>query len=149
MFVDKSPEYPWWDKDFLGSPVYRIKRVRHEKIEGVFGFNNYRAWEQIADLYERGCLVGSYNSNEKDAITYFYLRQHQKQGGLWELQTTEVDNLVVVPGPHSWVYTGLNGIEDKSFVLLKKIYSKENPNDPISYIYGSIFKYLDGKLLCE
>lgn len=149
VFVDKSPEYPWWDKDFLGNPVYRIKRVRHEKIEGVFGFNQYRAWDQIADLYKRGCLVGSYNSNEKDAITYFYLREHQAQGGLWELQTTNVDNLIVVPGPHSWVYTGLNGVDEMNFVLLKTIYSKYYSEEPISYIYGLKTKYPEGKLLCE
>lgn len=149
VFVDKSPEYPWWDKDFLGNPIYRIKRVRHEKIEGVFGFNQYRAWDQVADLYKRGCLVGSYNSNEKDAITYFYLREHQAQGGLWELQTTNVDNLIVVPGPHSWVYTGLSGTDLGGFYLLKTIYSEYYPDEPISYIYGLKTLYPEGKLLCE
>lgn len=148
MFVDKSPEYPWWDKDFLGTAIYRIKRVRYEKIEGVFGFNQYRGWDVVSDLYKNGCLVGSYNSNEKDAITYFYLREHQAQGGLWELQTTDVENLVVVPGPHSWVYTGLNGI-DGNFILLKTIYSPYYKEEPISYIYGLKTKYPEGKLLCE
>lgn len=149
IFVDKSPEYPWWDKDFLGTAIYRIKRVRYEKIEGVFGFNQYRAWDQIADLYKRGCLVGSYNSNEKDAITYFYLREHQAQGGLWELQTVNVDNLIVIPGPHSWVYTNLNGADHVNFVLLKTIYSKYYSDEPISYIYGLNTKYPKGKLLCK
>ena len=149
MFVDKSPEYPWWDKDFLGTAIYRIKRVRYEKIEGVFGFNQYRGWDQVADMYKKGCLVGTYNSNEKDGITYFYLREHQAQGGLWELQTETVDNLIVVPGPHSWVYTGLGGVDDKDFILLKKIYSKYYSDEPISYIYGLKTLYPEGKLLCE
>ena len=150
VFVDKSPEYPWWDKnDVFGNAIYRIKRVRYEKIEGVFGFNQYRAWDQIADLYKKECLIGTYNSNEKDAITYFYLREHQAQGGLWELQTENVDNLIVVPGPHSWVYTGLNGVDDKDFILIKRIYSKYYSGEPISYIYGLRTLYPEGKLLCE
>ncbi len=150
VFVDKSPEYPWWDKnDIFGNAIYKIKRVRYEKIEGVFGFNQYRAWDQIADMYKKGCLVGTYNSNEKDGITYFYLRHHQGKDGLWELQTENVDNLIVVPGPHSWVYTGLGGVDDKDFILLKKIYSKYYLDEPISYIYGLKTKYPEGKLLCE
>src|SRR3990167_9682787 len=150
VFVDKSPEYPWWDKnDVFGNAIYRIKRVRYEKVEGVFGFNQYRAWYQIADLYKKECLIGTYNSNEKDAITYFYLREHQAQGGLWELKTENVDNLIVVPGPHSWVYTGLNVVDDKDFILIKKIYSKYYSDEPISYIYGLRTLYPEGKLLCE
>lgn len=145
IFVDKSPEYPWWDKDFLGWPIYRIERVRHKKIEGVFGFNNYRAWDRVRDLYDRGCLTGSFNSNEKDSITYFYVRQHQKQGGEWGLQT-DADNLIIVEGPHSWEYFSTDQNDYSGFTLLKVLYSN---GIPVSYIFGDNDLYPEGKFLCE
>lgn len=143
IFVDRSPEYPWWDKNFLGWPIYRIGRVNHKKIEGVFGFNNYRGWEQVAKLYDQGCLVGDFKSNEKDSITYFYVKRHQVN----LLKNFEYDsntnNLVVVEGPHSWVYVGRNF---PNYVLLKTIYSN---NVPVSYVYGKSDIYKEKKLLCE
>ena len=146
VFVDRSPEYPWWDKDYLGMPVYRIERVRHKKIEGVFGFNNYRAWDQVADLYKRGCLKGDFNSNEKDAITYFYIREHQKKGAKWEL-TEDSDNLIIVEGPHSWMYYNYNETKiPDNYVLLKTIKSN---GIPVSYIFGRPEIYPNGKLMCE
>jgi len=144
IFVNKSPEYPWWDKDFLGWHVYKIQRVRHKKIEGVFGFNNYRGWEQIKDLYDKGCLVGDFNSNEKNSITYFYTRMDQKKGNLWEL-VKDSDNLILIHGPHSWEYTNIEERPD-GYNLLKIIYSE---NYPVSYIYGRNTLYPEGKLLCE
>ena len=144
IFVDKSPEYPWWDKNFMGREIYRIKRVRHEKIEGVFGFNNYRGWDQVADLYKRGCLTGSFNSNEKDSITYFYIRQTQKKGDLWEL-TADSDTLIIVEGPHSWIYYSKDKVPS-DYSLLHTIESK---GIPVTYIYGRDNAYPEGKLLCN
>ena len=144
IFVNKSPEYPWWDKDFLGWPIYRIERVRHKKIEGVFGFNNYRGWEQIADLYNRGCLVGSFNSNEKNSITYFYMRTDQKQGNKWDLYL-DADNLIVVEGPHSWDYFGVNNIP----ISYSLIYTIKSNGVIVNRVYGRTALYPKHKTLCE
>lgn len=144
IFVDKDPEYPWWDKDFYGYEMYRIERVRHKKIEGVFGFNNYRGWEQVADFYNRGCLVGSFNSNEKDPISYFYVRQHQKQGDVGGMQT-DSDNLVILEGPHSWEYYNLERLPN-NFILLHTIYSNDYP---VTRIYGQRSLYPEGEMLCQ
>jgi len=144
VFVDKSPEYPWWDKDFLGWPIYRIERVRHKKIEGVFGFNNYRGWEQIADLYKKGCLVGTFNSNEKNSITYFYTRFDQKQMNEWGMQL-DADNLILVEGPHSWEYFSPSSIPN-SYRLLHNI---ESEGYVVSRVYGLLSLYPKGKMLCE
>lgn len=146
VFVDRSPEYPWWDKDYLGMPVYRIERVRHKKIEGVFGFNNYRGWDQVNDLLKSGCLTGTFNSNEKNSITYFYIRENQKKGDEWEL-SLDSDNLFIAEGPHSWMY--YNYDQDNvpnGYVHLKTIYSN---GYPVTYIFGKSELYPNGKLLCE
>ena len=146
IFVDKSPEYPWWDKNFMGYEIYRINRVRHAKIEGVFGFNNYRGWEQVADLYNRGCLTGSFNSNEKNSITYFYTRFDQKKGNEWGLAGyMNSDNIILVEGPHSWEYENKDNLPDR-YVLLHTIYSE---GVPVSYIYGDSAIYQNRKLFCE
>jgi 4-amino-4-deoxy-L-arabinose transferase-like glycosyltransferase len=146
IFVDKNPEYPWWDKNFMGYEIYKIKRVRHSKIEGVFGFNNYRGWEQVADLYKRGCLVGSFNSNEKNSISYFYTRFDQKKGDEWGISSyLDSDNIVLVEGPHSWEYFNKEDIPEK-YVLLKTIYSNDVP---VTYIYGLSNLYPNVKLLCN
>ena len=148
IFVNKSPEYPWWDKSFMGYDIYRITRARHAKIEGVFGFNNYRGWEQVADMYKRGCLVGTFNSNEKNSITYFYTRFDQKKGNEWGLEGyMNSDTIIVVEGPHSWEYGGTEpGSLPEKYVLLHTIYSE---GIPVSFIYGDSAVYPEGKLLCK
>lgn len=146
VFVDKTPEYPWWDKSFMGYEIYRIERVRHAKIEGVFGFNNYRGWEQVADFYKRGCIVGSFNSNEKNSITSFYTGFDQKKGNEWGLNGyMNSDNIIVVEGPHSWEYESGDDLPE-NYVLLHTIYSE---GVPVSYIYGDSALYPDRKMLCE
>lgn len=146
VFIDKSPEYPWWDKNFLGYEIYRIKRIRHAKIEGVFGFNNYRGWEQVSDMYDKGCLIGSFNSNEKNSITYFYTRFNQLKGDQHGLNGhLNADNIIVVEGPHSWEYYEHDRLPD-NYVLLHTIYSE---GIPVSFIYGDKAVYPEGKLLCN
>ncbi len=145
IFVDKNPEYPWFDKDFLGWPIYRIERVRHQKKEGAFGFNNYRGWEKIADLYNKGCLTGGYNSNEKDSITYFYIRQHQQKGQLQEFKP-EGDNLLIIEGPHSWEYYNPNNLDMSKYVLLGQV---DSGNYTVTRIYGKTDLYPEGKFLCN
>lgn len=145
IFVNKNPEYPWYDKDFMGWPIYRIERVRHQKKEGAFGFNNYRGWEKIADLYNRGCLTGNFNSNEKDSVTYFYIRQHQQKGQKQEFKP-EGDNLFIAEGPHSWEYFNHEGLSPIEYVLLGEIYSSDYP---VTHIYGKRELYPEGKFLCE
>lgn len=143
IFVDKSPEYPWYDKDFMGWPIYRIKRVRHEKIEGVFGFNNYRGWERVAEYYRNGCLVGDFNSNEKNSITYFYTRITQKKGDNWGFPM-DSDNLIIVEGPHSWEYFDHENVGD-DYIFLGDIQSH---GYPVTHVYGKKELYPEGKMLC-
>ena len=144
IFVDKSPEYPWWDKTYLGRPMYHIERIRYKKIEGVFGFNNFSGWKEISDLYKQGCLAGTFNSNEKNAITYFYMRFNQKQGNAWGFKQ-DADTLALNMNPHSWEYTTPENMP-VSYNILKVI---ESHGVPVTYIYGSYDVYKDGKLLCE
>ena len=146
VFVNKAPEYPWWDKNFMSYEIYRIERVRHAKIEGVFGFNNYRGWEQVDNFYERGCLVGTFNSNEKNSITYFYTGFDQKKGDEWGLNGyMNSDNIMIAEGPHSWEYESGDDLPE-NYVLLHTIYSE---GIPVNYIYGDSAMYPNGKMLCE
>lgn len=145
VFVDKNPEYPWWDKKLFGKTVFEIGRVRHKKIDGVFGFNNYRHWEEIRNYYDMGCLVGTYNSNEKNSITSFYVGTNQTDFDQPHL-VKNADTLVVVEGPHSWYYDGLDP-EDipRTYVLLKTLY---NGDYPVTFIYGLNSVYPNAELLC-
>ena len=146
IFVDKNPEYPWWDKKVIGRTVFEIGRVRHQKIDGVFGFNQYRHWEEIRELFDQGCLGGTYNSNEKNSITKFYLGFDQTNPEVPDL-VTNADTLVVVEGPHSWYYRGLKkGDIPESYSLIKTFY---NGDYPVTYIWGKLDLYPNGNLLCN
>lgn len=144
IYVDKNPEYPWTDKSLLGYEIYKLKKQRYEKIDGVFGFNNYRGWEKLADYYKRGCLIGDFKSNEKDSITYFYTRRHQVPIEGDFAVSDNLTNLVIVNGPHSWNYVSPQFFE--GFVLLTTIKSFDYD---VTYIYGRESAYPDKKMLCD
>ena len=147
IFVNKNPEYPWWKKHYFGRLVYRVHRVRYKKIDGVFGFNQYRHWEEVRDLYDKGCLQGSYSSNEKNSITKFYMGfdQFTKDEEAFKVGA---DTLIVVEGPHSWIYDGLRegDIPSYAYVLLDTLY---NQDYSVTYIWGLKTKYPKGNLLCN
>ena len=143
-FANKNPEYPWWDKSFGTYELYKIDRVRHKKIEGVFGFNNNRGWDEVSELFQKGCLVGNFNSNEKNSITYFYTKFDQKKLDAWEL-SFDSDNIILVEGPHSWMYYKQDQIPS-DYVLVKTIYREDYP---VSYIYGKNTLYPEGQMLCK
>lgn len=146
IFVDKNPEYPWFDKYVFGWNVYHIEKVRQEKIDGVFGFNQYRAWEYIRELYDNGCLVGTFNSNEKDSITYFYMRMHQDPPGFNDLALGRSINMVVIDGPHSWYY---RYIKDQSYSGYNKLFEMKSGDKTVMRIFGEAETYPDGKFLCK
>ncbi len=147
VFVNRNPEYPWWKKRYLGRLVYRVHRVRYKKIDGVFGFNQYRHWEKIRDLYDKGCLVGSYSSNEKNSITSFYVGFNQTPENE-EAFKVGADTLVVVEGPHSWIYDGLRegDVPTYAYTLLDTFY---NQDYSVTYIWGLKTKYPKGKMFCN
>lgn len=130
VFVDRAPEYPWFDKEYFGSPIFEIPKVRHKKIDGVFGFNQWRGWEVTADYFQKGCLKGTYDSNEKNSVTYFYMRQNQVRGEEGFLPG-RADNLIVVEGPHSWEY------ENQRIYLGYDLVKIIKSNDiPVTFIYS-------------
>lgn len=141
VYVDRKPEYPWWNKQIFGQDIYKISKSR--RIDGVFGFNNYRGWEKIGDLYQRGCLIGTYESNEKDNITSFYIGKSQINGDSW-IRENGADTMIVVEGPHSWLYESVRDYQ--GYELLQKI----NVNDiDVTYIYGKRSVYPNGKMFCQ
>ncbi len=139
IFVNKSPEYPWFDKNYLGNLVYELPRWRPKKIDGVFGFNNWRGWEIVKAEFDKGCLYGSYDSNEKNSITYFYMRKNQLRyenllGYLPDGFNRGADNIILVEGPHSWEYLEAGYKEAlKDYDLVNTIYSV---GIPVTYIYS-------------
>ena len=130
VFIEKWPEYPWFDKTYFGQAIYDIPKVRHKKIDGVFGFNNYRAWAKVADYYKTGCLTGTFNSNEKNSITYFYMRTDQKRGDQFGFEPN-ADILVVVEGPHSWEYAN-----NRNYVGYKLVKTIRSYGIPVTEIYS-------------
>ena len=142
MFVDKTPEYPWWTKRVFGRVIYNVSHSQHKKPEGVFGVPYYRGWERLAEGFGKGCLKGSFHSNEKNSVSYFYTRIEQ-------VGNDEVDNLVLVEGPHSWKYIEESGYEPKKegYILIKTIESSHAL--PVMYIWGRNELYPEGRPFCE
>ncbi len=141
IYINKSPEYPWWDKYYFGQTIYHISESN--RIDGVFGFNYDRGWNEIGEMYEKGCLTGSFESNEKDNLTFFYLGIKQKEGDSWSNENG-ADTMVVVEGPQSWTYVKRR--EFSGYKLLDKI--TKNGYD-VAYIFGKNSVYHEGKLLCK
>ena len=141
IYVDRTPEYPWWNKQFLGRDIYKI--AKSKRIDGVFGFNNYRGWEIIGRLYQRGCLVGTYESNEKDNITSFYTGRNQIEGDSWRRENG-ADTMIVVEGPHSWLYES-----ERNYSGYNLLYPIESNGINVAYIYGNVNQYPRGTMLCE
>ena len=139
MFVDKNPEYPWWNKTALGWPIYKASHNRYDKPEGVFGVPYYRGWERFGEGVKNSCLKGSFYSNEKDSISYFYSRVHQ-------VDKDKADNLVLIEGPHSWIFVDAEK-EREGYTLIKTIKSKYGL--PVMQIWGKEELYSEGELYCE
>jgi len=146
VFVDKTPEYPWNDKYIFGWNLYHIDKVRHKKIDGVFGFNQYRAWDYLGKLYDEGCLTGNFLSNEKDSVTYFYVRRHQLDPENNYLLSTYADNLVPIDGPHSWYYSHAF---DESYAGYYKLFELDIDGSSVMRIFGDGNLYPEGKFLCD
>lgn len=141
IYVDRTPEYPWWNKTILERPMYKISQSN--RIDGVFGFNSNRGWSDISKLFKEQCLQGTYESNEKDNISTFYVGYPQLMGDKW-IRESGADNLIVVDGPQSWIYESHR--EFGGYNLLTTLY---NDDMPVTFIYGKKDKYPTGKLLCE
>ena len=141
VYFDRTPEYPWWNKTLFGRPMYKISHSN--RIDGVFGFNSNRGWSEISKLFSAQCLQGSYESNEKDNISTFYVGYPQLMGDKW-IRESGADNLIVVDGPQSWIYESHR--EFGGYNLLTTLY---NDDMPVTFIYGKKDKYPTGKLLCE
>jgi len=145
VFVNKNPEYPWFQKILFGQNMYVTPHEYYNKVEGVFGFNYQRHWRDVGKLFDNGCLIGSYNSNEKDSVTQFYIGKSQnnlEKRGL----VLDAANLIVIEGPHSWVYTSLNDVPDSNYVPIVSFY---NENTLIMRVWGDSAVYPEGKLLCK
>ncbi len=144
MYLDKKPEYPWWDKYYLGQNIYHIEKSN--RVDGVFGFNHNREWEKIGDLYKNGCLVGTFESNEKEPVSDFYVGFSQLYGNEWKPDNFKIkpSTLIVVEAPHSWTYESKRDFSN--YVLLDTL----KVNDlPVTYIFGYKDVYVDGKYLCN
>ncbi|PIR43570.1 hypothetical protein COV24_01975 [candidate division WWE3 bacterium CG10_big_fil_rev_8_21_14_0_10_32_10] len=144
IYVDKNPEYLWWDKPVFWSNLYTLQHVRHKKIDGVFGFNHNRDWKIIRDYYDSGCLKGTYNSNEKNSITKFYMGVDQ-DNLLTDGMQLGADTLIGVEAPHSWYFYNME-LYKSGYYLLKTIYKG---NYEAVWIWGKVEVYPNGKLLCE
>ena len=140
VFVDKNPEFPWWQKDLFGWTIYKTSRNAQDKPEGVFGLPYYRGWERVGEGFRRGCLVGDYTTNEKTSIPYFYL------GFAKNDQKDDVENIIKIEGPHSWNFVDVSEAEE-GYHLIKVIKSRYQL--PVAYLYGREDLYPDQAPLCD
>lgn len=76
MFVDHGVEHPWYSKTILG---YTLPNLETRRIEGVFGFPYRRGLETVGELFDRGELTGTFDSNERDVMADFYFRSNRGQ----------------------------------------------------------------------
>ena len=77
MFVDHRVEHPWYAKSLLG---YRLPNLEEGRIEGVFGFPYQRGLDSVGDLFDRGELAGTFDSNERISMANYYF--HSQRGDL-------------------------------------------------------------------
>lgn len=145
VFVNKNPEYPWFQKTLFGNNMYVTPHEYYKKVEGVFGFNYYRHWREVSALFKNGCLVGDYNSNEKDSVTQFYIGKSQNDVSKRGL-VLGAPNLITIEGPHSWVYTSPDEQPETSYIPLKSFY---NNSILVMQVWGDKNTYSNGDLLCE
>ncbi len=146
VFIDTNPEYPWFEKDIFGRVLYSVGRVRYKKVDGVFGFNSNRHWKDIRTLYDKGCLVGPYNSNEKNSITRFYLGFDQTYPDNPDFIFSG-DTFFIVEAPQSWYYTNIDRYNKiVPYPVIHIIYNKDLP---VVYVLGNLSIYKDRKMLCE
>ena len=137
IFVDKDPEYAWGDKTVFGREMIHINKNPHHKIQGIFGFPQRREWKKIGQLFKKGCLTGTYQTNEKDRIPAFYLRQSPV--------TENADNIILVESPVSWNYRDINKIPE-GYNLLKTYFIGDHS---VTTVYGRSDIYPDARTLCE
>ena len=125
-FLEAAPEHPFAEKMFLGRVMFAIDENR--KIQGVFGFPHFRGWEEINTLYESGCLVGDYRSNEKNSITSYYLGEDQTE----ELYPV---NYVLVAAPVSWSFVNIAEppAGEVKYDLRYRIFVN---GQPLTYVYS-------------
>jgi len=147
VFADTNPEYPWTNKQVLGKDLYDINRVRHKKIDGVFGFNHSRPWAEIYSLYEEGCLVGSYNSNEKNSVTSWYLKKDQDS--IKKDLVFGADTLIGIEGPHSWYYVNYQRALKETPYQYNILKTFELDGNIVARIWGKEKAYPDGKMHCN
>jgi len=136
IFIEKNPEYLWGQKKIFGREIIHIRRNRHSKVEGIFGFPQNRGWKKIRELFQRGCLVGSYRTNEKDRIPEFYLHQSPVH--------EDGDILILVESPVSWNYKSLEKTPP-GYVPLKTYYIGDHA---VTRIFGNQESYPNGKMFC-
>ncbi|MBW6441879.1 glycosyltransferase family 39 protein [Patescibacteria group bacterium] len=71
VFVDNYREYPWEEEDFL---VWRFPKPNPMFHVSSFGFPYYRNWRGIRDFINSHPEIYSYNTNEKNSISRYYVR---------------------------------------------------------------------------
>lgn len=75
MLVDHRVEHPWYAKSLFG---YRLPNLEDGKIQGVFGFPYQRGLDSVGDLFDRGELAGTFESNERVPMANYYF--HSRRG---------------------------------------------------------------------
>jgi hypothetical protein len=78
LFVDHTPEYQRTFPQFK-NPLYWTPYERMPEA-GLFGFPYRAGWKVVGYLMDEGVLVGTYDSNEEQAITSYYTRQAMRLG---------------------------------------------------------------------
>ncbi|NJN67768.1 MAG: hypothetical protein HC884_14200, partial [Chloroflexaceae bacterium] len=73
VFVRQVPEY---ERTFpVARPAIYLASYGDEPPQrGFFGFPHRDGWKVVGELYRRGIIQGSYDSNQKSLITLWYIR---------------------------------------------------------------------------
>jgi hypothetical protein len=74
LFVDNTPEYPWFDKKILSYKEWELVAASYDKKEILtFGFPHFRDWKTIAEIVNKDPDNCSYITNEGLEISKIYL----------------------------------------------------------------------------
>jgi len=140
-------EYPWDHTTLFGKELIFVNRKGAKgSMSGVYGFGNKRHWAEIRELYEKGCITGNYKSNEKDAVSKFYLGEPDKDH-ISGSDAKDYVNFIYVTYPTNTDIRKLNAYESSTNLIKLKTYY--NNGIPVTYVFGLQSVYKDNKLLCE
>ena len=139
VFIQINPPYLWYKKTFIFKELPYVDRNYKSNLK-IFGFGDNNHWLEIKKLYDMGCLVKNYGTNEKISVSNFYMQT--KQISL----NDQPETVIFVVNPTTWSTQKLQYYSNNNeYILLKTYYNGDYPS---VYLFGKKIAYKTNKTGC-